>query len=396
MNTIFETENVLEAYLSCRYNKRNKGKVLEYEIGYEEKIMKLSEKLKKRKYECGKSVCFTVTHPKPREIFAAEFEDRVVHHLLVGKLEPELEKTFSYSSFACRKEKGTLKASKYLRSRMNKVTKNKTKKAYYGQFDIKSFFMSIDKGKLLEILEEEISKKFKKEQEELMWLCEKIVNHDPTQNYVNNGVFEKIPKHKSLFGVKKGKGLAIGNLTSQFFANVYLNKLDQYVKRNLKAKHYVRYVDDFVILSESFEEIVDMREKISEYLEKELFLELQPSKDKYGSIYGGIDFVGYVVKPSHVLVRDRLVKNLKNKLYFFNQGYFLETKKSKQEYLPMPSPLSKENVSKMLSTINSYYGYLIQGNTFKLRRNLYEKHFGILKKVLEPKEQYMYFGIMNE
>lgn len=390
---MFELEKLLLAYRSCRKNKRNTIHALEYELDYEKNLSELSRRLKNRTYECGRSICFAVTYPKLREVFASEFEDRVVHHLLVLKMEEKFEKTFSHSSFACRKGKGMLAASKYLRSMVLKVTKNKTRSAYYGQFDIKSFFMSIDREVLLEILLRKINREFKNT-DELVWLVEKVVNHDPTKKVLfksSPSLLSEIPSGKSLFKVPKGKGLPIGNLTSQFFANVYLNELDQYVKRELKVKHYVRYVDDMVLLSENQEDLILWREKINEFLKNKLKLELQPSKDKYGSVYSGIDFVGYVTKPAYSLSRNRVVKNLKSKLHYFNQGYVISTKNSQQEVLPISLPPNRENLERILCVVNSCYGHLIHSSSYGLRKKLFEKNFGILRNYFCPVNDYKFF-----
>lgn len=395
---MFEEEKVFKAYRLCRRNKRRSTNAMDFEKGFEKKLLKLSSELQSKKYCCGKSVCFVVEHPKLREVFASDFRDRIVHHLLVSKLESRLEQTFSHSSFACRKGKGTLEASRYLRKMMFKVTKSKKKKAYYGQFDVKSFFMSIDKKVLIDILSEKVYKRFGKPSD-VMWLCEKIINHDPTTNYYLKSPVEllsQIPKHKSLFGVEKGKGLPIGNLTSQFFANVYLNELDQYVKRVLKVKYYVRYVDDFVLLSDNPDEIVEWREKISEFLKNRLKLELQGDKDKYGSVYSGVDFVGYIVKPHYVLTRNRIVCGLKQKLHLFNAGFLVDQTKSKQELLPIHLPPSQKDIEKILCTVNSYYGYLKHSNSFKLRKNIFEKHFKVLKNYVVTDKNFNFFKLAQE
>ncbi len=359
----------------------------------------MQKQLHKHTYKPSRSICFAVTYPKVREIFAADFKDRIVHHLLVSYLEPYFEKRFIYSSFACRKEKGTLCATKYIQKCLGKVTKNYTKKVYYGQFDIKSFFTSIDKKILEEILVKNIQKGFKNNlQKELIWLTKVILNNDPTVNFTIKGdsnLLKQVPAHKSLFNVSKSKGLPIGNLTSQFFANVYLNELDQYVKRELKVKYYSRYVDDIVLISNSIKEIKQWRNKIDIFLKNRLKLSLHPKKDKFGSVYSGIDFVGYVIKPRYILSRNRVVGNLKNKLKLFNQGLLLVSQNQKQTVLPLHTPPSKEELSKILAMINSYYGHFRHVNCFNLRKEIYENHFGILKEYLEPLGQYSYFKLIK-
>ena len=330
-----------------------------------------------------------VTYPKIREVFAADFCDRVVHHLLIREIEPYFERRFIYDSFAYRKGKGCHTALCRLRKFLYQITKNKTKNAFYLQVDIKSFFSSMDKKILLRILTKGIKK-------ELLWLAGKIIFHDPTQNYYLKGkkeLFDQIPDYKTLFKAPKNKGLPIGNLTSQFFANLYLNELDQFVKRELKVKYYLRYVDDLVLLSRNIEELKKWRKKINYFLKEKLKVELHPDKDKYGSVYQGINFAGYVIKPDYVLSRRRVVGNLKTKLHYFNQGLLLASSNQKQEVVPLSKPPSKKEIRQMAAMVNSYYGHFKHANCYKLRETLYKRHFGELEKYLKATKDYSYFKI---
>ena len=394
--TIFTLPKLFKAYFSCRQRKRKTINALKFELNYELKLLGLEKELQNHTYQPGRSICFVVTYPKLREIFAADFRDRIVHHLLINEVEPYFERRFIYDSFACRKEKGCHLALFRLKKFIYQITKNKTQNAFYGQFDIKSFFSNIDKNILLAILEKEIKKSLPvHSQKELLWLAKKIVFHDPTQNYYLKGkkeLFDQIPAHKTLFKTPKNKGLPIGNLTSQFFANVYLNELDQFVKRELKVKYYLRYADDLVLLSESPEQLRQWRKEIDRFLKENLRVELHPKKDKYGSVYQGIDFVGYVVKPNYVLSRKRVVGNLKTKLYYFNQGLLLVSSNQKQEVLPLSRPPTKDEIKQTAAMVNSYYGHFRQANCYRLRKNLYEKHFGELKKYLKPEKDLSFFS----
>lgn len=365
---LFPQERLIEAYLSCRKNKRPKRSSLGYEVSYEHLLPSLISRLRTHTYTPGRSSCFVVTKPKIREIFAADFEDRIIHHLLVKAIEPYYEKRFIYDSYACRKNKGTHKAVERLQEFMTRVTWNQRRNAYYLQLDIRNFFTSIDKNILYSLLCDAIR------QRELCNLARIIVKNDPTKNCRIKGdrrLLACIPRQKSLFSSSPQKGLPIGNLTSQFFANVYLNELDQYVKRTLKIKYYIRYVDDMVILSRHRDKLSHWRKSINAFLNERLALELHPDKDKTGSVYQGVDFLGYIVKPGYILCRNRVVHNLKTKLFLFNHGF-----------------LSKES---MLSTVNSYYGHFGHAHTYRLRRDLYEHHFGMLRTCLEPVVGYTYF-----
>lgn len=393
---LFTLPRLFTAYLSCRQTKRKTINALKFEIACEQKLLNLAKELQSHTYRPGRSICFIVTYPKLREIFAADFRDRIVHHLLIDKIISLFERRFIYDSFACREEKGTHVAIFRLKKFIYQVTKNKAKNAFYGQFDIKSFFSNIDKDILFTIIEKEVNKSFPVHiQKEIIWLTRTIIFHNPTKNYYRKGkmeLFNQIPASKTLFKAPKNKGLPIGNLTSQFFANVYLNELDQFVKRKLKVKYYLRYVDDLVLLSENPQQLRRWRKEIDCFLKETLKLELHPNKNKFGSVYQGIDFVGYIVKPNYVLSRKRVVSNLKTKLYFFNQGLLLVSDNQKQRALPLSRQPTKEEVKQMTAMVNSYYGHFRYANCYSLRKNLYEKHFGELKKYLKPEKDLSFFS----
>jgi len=232
--------------------------------------------------------------------------------------------------------------------------------------------MSLDK----KILFEHIAKHC--ENPEILWLTKKIIFHDPTTNFYRKGnpaLAKLIPSNKSLFEVPKNQGLPIGNLTSQFFANIYLNALDQFIKHELKARHYLRYVDDFLLIHENPKQLTIWKKRIDIFLEKNLKLRLHPKKSIQQSIYKGINFVGFIVKPNYCLVRRRIVNNFKEKLNEFNS-------------VPLPdSPeIFQKQLTKILATINSYYGQLRHANTFFLRKSLYQKNFGVLRTYFKPND----------
>jgi hypothetical protein len=398
---LFSLTNLIKAYFSCRQRKRKTINALKFELDWENKLLKLQKKLKTKTWNPGRSICFAVTYPKVREIFAADFCDRVVHHLLVNQLEPFWEKRFIYDSFACRKNKGCNLGIQRLHKFIRKTTSNKTQNAYFLQVDVKSFFCSINKNILFQILKEKTNKWFPKNQaEKLDWLTQKIIFHDPTKNYYLKGKKEtlaQIPDHKTLFKTPKHKGLPIGNLTSQFFANAYLNELDQYVKRKLKMKYYLRYADDMVLLSQNKQILKAWREQINSFLKHHLDLELHPKKDKIGSVWQGINFIGFLVKPNYTLVRKRSVSKVKEKLHYINKGLLIVTNNQRQEALPLSQPPAPDELERILAVVNSYYGHFRYADTFKLRKNLYEKHFSMLKKYLEPAgDNYFCFKIKRE
>lgn len=393
-------EDLIKAYLSCRKNKRCSTNSLKFEIDFESNILALHKELSSMTYCPKRSVCFVVKSPKLREVFAADFRDRVTHHLLVSQLEPYYERRFISQSLACRKYKGTLKASKVLENYVRSITKNYTQRAYYGQFDIRSFFTSINKIILKNLIIKEVTNNFPKHNKSsLIWLICTILEHNPIENYYYRGdpyLLKQIPSHKTLFKAKPNCGLPIGNLTSQFFANIYLNELDQYAKRVLKIKYYVRYVDDIVILSNDLPQIMIWRQQMDNFLQNHLQLNFHSSKDKYNSTSSGIDFVGYIVKHRHTFARKRVVKNLKYRLRLINQGKLFESQNQNNSIALISSPPTKRELDKMLAIINSYYGHFRHANCYNLRKDLYYNNFGILKLYLKPTDKnFSYFSIIK-
>ena len=255
----FTFQNLYKAYLDCRKRKTKTLNHLKFTENLEENLLSIEKELQNRTYRPGRSIAFMVQKPKIREIFAADFRDRVVHHLLCNYLNPIFEKVFIYDSWACRKGKGThgamLRLKKFavqLERERERERETKDSRLFYLQAGISSFFTSIDQKILFGLIRKRIKNP------EILWLSKTIIFHDCARDIAPKiqsqpRLFEKLPPEKSLFKVARGKGLPIGNLTSQFFANVYLNELDQFVKHNLKAKFYVRYVDDFVILGRNRE-----------------------------------------------------------------------------------------------------------------------------------------------
>jgi len=364
---IFSFGNIYKCYLKCRRNKRNTINALKFEINAEEDMLRLEEKLKNKSYHPSRSILFFVKKPKLREIFAADFRDRVVHHILVGYLEPIFERIFIHDSYACRKGKGTHKGVMRLQSFIRKVSENGGTKAYYLQLDIKGFFTNMDK----EILFKLIMKRT--ENKDVLWLAEKIIFNDCTKNYIlkgSKGLFRELPQHKSLFGKENKRGVPIGNLTSQFFANVYLNELDQFVKHNLRCCYYLRYADDFVLLDGSREKLSGWIKEIREFLESQLRLELNPKMVKLQPVSSGIDFLGYIVRSNYILVRRRVINNMDTKLRYFGRCRH--------------NGLDYEMLEDLRSSVQSYLGHFNWANSYRLRENLFKR--AIVKDYFERDE----------
>ncbi|MFH1895990.1 MAG: RNA-directed DNA polymerase [bacterium] len=369
--TIFTAENLLKAYYNCRTNKRQTINALKFEQDLENNLYSLKETLTAQTYFPGKSICFVVTEPKPREIFAAEFTDRVVHHLLINEIQNHFEKNvFIENSYACRPGKGHHFALKQVQQFAKQFS-------FYGQFDIANFFASLDKRILYRILSQKIAETLKPLwwQEEILWLAKTIIFSDPTKNFYYKGspnLKTLVPQGKSLFDQKENVGLPIGNLTSQFFANVYLNELDQFAVKTLGVPGYGRYVDDFLVFSNSKEEIITARNSIKEFLTANLNLKMHPKKQQIQPTRHGIPFVGYFIKPWVVYPRRNTVKKVKSQLFLAVEGRIPVT--------------GKKELVHLQQSLNSYYGHFRHASSYNLRKHLYLKHFDPqLKLLLAPK-----------
>ena len=297
-------EELVVAYFDCRRTKRNKPSALNFEQDLERNLVRLYEELKACTYRPGQSICFVITRPKPREVWAADFRDRIVHHLLYNHIAPRFYASFIADSCACIPGRGTLYAARRLESKVRSITQNWSRPAFYLKCDIANFFVSIDKHILRERLAQRIAEPW------WLWLTDLILFHDPRENAVVQSTPQRlalIPPHKSLFQQPAHKGLPIGNLSSQFFANVYLDELDQQVKHRIHARHYIRYVDDFVLLHSSAQWLNDAHAAIASFLPAELAIQLNPRKTILQPIHRGVDFVGQVVKPWRRTMRRRTV-----------------------------------------------------------------------------------------
>ncbi|MCX6789006.1 MAG: reverse transcriptase/maturase family protein, partial [Candidatus Gribaldobacteria bacterium] len=388
---VFSFVNLLKSYYQCRQNKRRTKSAAIFEIHFEKELLTLEKELTTHNYQPGPHACFVITDPKPREVWAADFRDRIVHHLLVAYLEPIFETKFIFHSYACRKEKGGHKAIKYLQKSIRKFQPI-GQPPFYLQTDIQSFFISIDKQILFNQIKQHCH------HPEILWLSHKIIFQNPVDNFIIHGdkaLFQKIPPHKSLFYAPMGKGLPIGNLTSQFFANVYLNNLDQFIKHNLKCQRYFRYMDDLLILHQSPQQLSRWKNEIDIFLKTRLALKLHPKKQIIQPVKNGINFLGYITKPEYSLSRQRVVASLKNKLRHFNKilnpkTQYQPEKSGSQISLPLIFPKeipSLASLQKIQATLNSYYGHFQHCHSLKLRKTIYYRYFKELQKYLEPKDE---------
>jgi retron-type reverse transcriptase len=296
----FSFADLVQAYFDCRRTKRTSVSALRFEIDLEKNLVALDADLRAGAYRPGRSICFVITHPKPREVWAAEFRDRIVHHLLYNHISPTIHARFIADSCACIPGRGTLYGATRLESKARSITQGWEKPAYYLKCDLANFFVNINKEILATLLTRHIA--------EPWWraLAHQILFHDARENFELRGskkLLARVPPHKRLTEQAATHGLPIGNLSSQFFANVYLNEMDQFVKHHLRIRHYIRYVDDFVLLHESAQALNDAKASIERFLADKLNAKLNPQKTILQPAHRGIDFVGQVILPHRRVTR---------------------------------------------------------------------------------------------
>ncbi|MBI2017980.1 hypothetical protein HYS92_02930 [Candidatus Daviesbacteria bacterium] len=307
-------ENLFQAWSEFRKGKRKRKDVQVFERYLEDNLFNLHESLKNKTYRHGKYDSFFVHDPKQRHIHKAQVQDRIVHHLLYKYLYQLFDNRFIYDSYSCRLEKGTHKAIKRLEKFTRIVSKNYTRSCWALKLDIKKFFASVDHDILMGLLERKINNK------DILWLLKEIINS-----------FDK--------------GIPLGNLTSQVFANIHMNELDQFIKHKLKIKYYLRYADDFTMLFCS-NDLNQWIKKIKVFLWKRLKLELHPQKIILRQLNWGIDFLGYIVLPHYILPR---------------------TKTKRRIYKKLEEKRFSENFNQSLQ---SYLGYLSHANSYKVIQEL--------------------------
>lgn len=281
--TIASLENLFDAWHRFCKGKRSKLDVMEFEYHLEDNIFALRQSLLDETYRHDPYKPFTIFDPKQRSIHKASVRDRVVHQAIVNVIESLFEKQFIHDSYSCRLGKGTHAAVTRLRSFLSRESLNNTKTVYVLKCDIKRFFASVDHDTLLSLLERRVKDR------RTMRLLRCIIQS---------------------FLVQPGRGIPLGNLTSQLFANVYLHELDWYVKHELRAKYYVRYCDDFVILTPLRSEAFYLAERIDAFLKNRLKMELHPNKVKVQTWEQGVDFLGYVLLPHAIILRSKTTRRM--------------------------------------------------------------------------------------
>lgn len=347
--------DLFQAYYAARTNKRATVNALKFELDYESNLFELYREIKNQQYEISPSVCFIANKPIKREIFAADFRDRIVHHLIYNYISPFFERLFINDTYSCRQGRGTSygirRADHFIRS----GSLNYHQDCYILKLDISGYFMSIDRAILYQKVQR-VLYRFQKVVDFdfylVQYLLQKVIFHDAIKNCRLKGRREDwqgLPKSKSLFYAKAQRGLPIGNLTSQLFGNVYLNDFDHFVKYRLGFKYYGRYVDDLLFVHQNKDYLKSIIPKIKEYLCWELALEIHEKKVYLQHFTKGVCFLGVIIRPYCIYIGKRTKIGLYQVLHYRRKN------------------LSKQ---KFLTTINSYLGMMLHYNTFKLRRKI--------------------------
>ena len=319
-------ENLHLAYLKARKCRRYRQEVLLFSNNLEENLINLQEEISNKTYKNGIYKTFYIHEPKKRKIMALPFRDRVIHHALCNIIEPIIERIFIYDNYACRIDKGAHAGADRLTQYLREA-KRKYPKVYCLKCDIKNYFGSINHEKLIQIIRRKIKC------HDTMWLIENIIN--------------------STDGIK---GIPIGNLTSQLFANLYLNEFDYFIKHDLKIKYYIRYMDDWVILSSDKKYLWNILKQNKIFLQENLFLELN-NKTSIFPVSQGIDFLGYRIWATHRLLRKSSKKRMERKLKIYQELY---NKK-------------KIDLKDIRASLMSWLGHTAHCNSYNLRRKILGK-----------------------
>ena len=359
----------IEAYIQCISNKMTSEQCVCYRI-CDTDLLRLMEECEARQYVPSTSICFIVTFPKLREIFAAAFRDRIVQHWICIRIEPLFEARFIAQgdvSWNCRKNRGTQKAVMALRRDILEVSENYSREAWVGRFDIQSFFMSID-IRILERYAVAFVRKYYQgdDLELLVYLLTITIRHRPQANCIKRGdeeLWKQLSRHKSLFFAEWFRGMPIGNITSQLLANFYMSFFDEYMVSLCRATgaRYERFVDDFTVVCRCKEDVLMLRDNAGAFLHDKLNLRMHHDKQYIQDVTKGVYFVGAVIKMNRVYLSNRTIGGLINVL------------RELQKFLTHIDLCSVDDAYELehyLASVNSYFGFMAGKNEYAVKRRL--------------------------
>lgn len=351
------------AWKKARTGKKPSANQMSFDAHWADELLDIQSQINSGSWSPKRSFCFIATKPKAREIHAPDFSDRIVHHWLIPQLEKLWEPAFIFDSYANRKGKGSHAAVSRLKSFVRQVHAGQGG-GWYLQLDIHNFFNSIYRPALWEMLKQKLIKS--KSPESVMRVTHALLRKPPLRaGVVMHGSKDErnaVPHHKRLENAEPGCGLPIGNLSSQFFANVYLDKLDQFVKHTLKAKRYLRYVDDFVLIHKDRNQLAVWQAQIEDFIAKELRLKLK-ADIQLKPLTDGIDFLGYIVRPTHTLVRRRVVASAKNALAKWESNCVKGGKLS----------VTPADLRLIAAVAASYEGHFRHADSAQLKKSIYNR-----------------------
>lgn len=349
-----------DAWLKARSGKKPSSNQFAFDTNWASNLLQLQQSVNDCTWQPLPSTCFIAIRPKAREIHAPDFSDRVVHHWLVPQLEKLWEPAFIFDSYANRKGKGSHAAVARVQQFVRQVPNT-----WYLQLDIHNFFNSIHRPTLWAMLKNKLVKAGASQQ--VMHATHALLKQHPLHHGAtyrcSPAERAAVPMHKRLENSAAGCGLPIGNLSSQFFANVYLDTLDQFVKHTLKAKRYIRYVDDFVIFHPCKEQLEAWQTQIEQFIADKLQLKLKQDI-RLQPISNGLDFLGYVVRPTHTLTRQRVVAHFNAALSGWECDHV-----ANQTIKATP-----ESLRQIRSVVASYLGHIKQANSQRLIRKLLNRY----------------------
>lgn len=357
--------DLLHAYKDACAHKRGTASQLDFEYAREDNLVALRDELWARTYRPRPSICFIIHDPKMREVFAADFRDRIVHHLFYNYTCELFNRTFVADSYSCIKGRGVHYGIKRLRHHLLSVSAGYSKPCYVLKIDISGYFMHINRSKLKWLCRATLAKAQQKhaDQPGKLWsevidfnfvdylLCT-IIDADPLAGCIRKGdlsEWDDLPADKSIFHSPDGCGLPIGNLSSQLFSNVYMGAFDNWVKRELHCQNYGRYVDDAFIISCDRDWLRSLVPRISAFLKSELFLDLNPRKLTIADAYQGVEFLGAYIRPFRTYLSSSTLRRIRRKVL----------------------TASPANPHHLEASINSYLGVFSHTNSYRLRRVLF-------------------------
>ncbi len=367
-------DDLFRAYFDTRKHKRNTRSQLCFEFNFERNLIDLCERIYARKYVPAQAICFITNVPVKREIFASPFAHRVVCRLLYNYIAPMFDARMIYDSYSCRVGKGIFVGIERFEHHVRSCTRNYTLPAHVLKLDLRGYFMSIDRKIMQRILKEGIDACWNKPSDDgrlwsqrldrglIDYLIEVILYRNPAKNCSVLGApsdWEGLPPSKSLFNAPDNVGLAIGDITSQLFSNIFLDRFDQFVKRTLRCKHYGRYVDDFYIVHNRRDYLEGVIPRLQDFLERELHLTLHPNKIVLRPYYYGVAFLGAFVKPHRRYVCDASVVRFHRKMGLLEA----ECRRGDPSY---------GRLLQIRATLNSYCGHFGHFKAFKILRSRFD------------------------